>query len=158
MGAHSPDPDDDPAGLECQHGVEQSAEGRRGNIGRRATRPDRRGTEHLRGLHDDRPPGASRQPLDDEHRDGGADALDLQDHERPTGTRGDGVDESGAAVAQRDEVQRVVGRRAAPALGHRLGDLGGGQGTGQPVGGEEDAHRTILPASAAGTPCGTIRR
>ena len=55
------------------------------------------------------------------------------------------VAEAGPAVGHRREVELVVGRLPAPALGDRLGGLDGGQGARELVGSDEDAHVAILP-------------
>src|SRR5690606_34484404 len=59
------------------------------------------------------------------------------------------VDEARAAVGHRRQVELVVRRPAAPALGDRLGRLDRGQGAGELVGCHEDAHAPH-PARRAG--------
>ena len=52
------------------------------------------------------------------------------------------VDEAGAAVRHRDQLELVVGGLAPPALGDRLGRLDGAQGAGELVGSDQHAHES----------------
>ena len=55
------------------------------------------------------------------------------------------VDEPGAAVGHRREVQLVARRLPSPARGDRLSGLDGREGAGELVGGDQHAHGAILP-------------
>ena len=68
------------------------------------------------------------------------------------------VDEAGAAVGHRDQVELVVGRVPAPALGDRLGRLDGGERAGELVGGDQHAHASHPAATCFGVAGASGRR
>ena len=68
------------------------------------------------------------------------------------------VDEAGAAVGHRGEVELVVGCPAAPAVRDRPGRLDRGEGAGELVRGDQHAHAVTLAGAASVRPTGPAAR